>query len=788
MSFSDKSLKLLELDAVLNMLSEKAVSTGAKSMCVNLTPCSNADDVVKAQDETLAAISLSIVNGSPPFGGIKDIRASLDRAVLGGALNARELIEISSVLRNARLVKSYIADDKLSATSIDYLFNSLKTNKYLEEKISTSILSDDDISDCASSDLAEIRRKMRAASSKAREALYKIISSPSYAKALQESLITIRDDRYVVPVKSEYKGLIPGLIHDVSSTGATLFIEPMGVVKANNELRELVSKEKLEIEKILMLLSQECAEHKDDIVSDYFVLVKLDFIFAKAKLAFDMNCSRANISSHVSLVSARHPLLNKDIAVPINVELGNEFNTLVITGPNTGGKTVSLKTIGLLSAMNQCGLQIPVRDGSCLPIFSNFLADIGDEQSIEQNLSTFSAHMSNIVEIINECNEKSLVLFDELGAGTDPTEGAALAVSIIEFIRGKGALVVATTHYTELKVYATNEDGVLNASCEFDVDSLKPTYKLLMGVPGKSNAFAISKRMGLNDEIIFDAQNRVGYNSTRFESTIEKLEKTRLSLEKSNIEIEIKLNEINENNLKIEKIKKELETQLNKAEERARQEAEEIIINAKKIAEETFLELDQMRNRDYEEDVNAINTDRNNIRRNLNIAQDSITPVSISEYNIENYRNPVIGDFVKVRNIGLEAEVIECTTDGMLTLKSGAMIITAKNDEVIILNDSAKRVNSKKKTSSSAAIIKPAAKSEIDLRGLESLEAVLLAERFIDSAVMGKLNSVTIIHGKGTGALRNAIQSMLKKNKCVKSFRIGTYGEGESGVTIVELK
>ena len=560
MSFFEKSLTTLELPAVLGMLAEQAVGEAAKEAALTLGPATDPHEVSRRLTETSAAKTMMTVRGSPSFSGVKDVRSSLARADLGGALNTRELLDIARVLQAARLVRGYIADDSVGKTAIDSLFYALRANRFLEEKIFTSIPAPDEIADAASPELANIRRQMRAAAARARDALQKIISSPSYAKALQEPIITQRSDRYVVPVKADHKGAVPGLVHDISASGMTLFVEPMAAVKANNELRELAAKEKLEIERILAELSADCAEHRQDIDSDFDILTRLDLIFAKAKLSYKLNCQEASMEGRgVVLRHARHPLLDQAKAVPIDLELGDSFDTLVITGPNTGGKTVSLKTIGLLAAMHQCGLHIPAADGSNLPVFRHILADIGDEQSIEQSLSTFSAHMTNIVRILAECDENSLLLFDELGAGTDPTEGAALAIAIIEYARQKGAIIAATTHYAELKVYATNEPRVQNASCEFDVETLRPTYRLLVGIPGKSNAFAISKRLGLGEDIIEDARSRVSSDSATFETTIEKLELTRTLMEKERDEISRKLRETEENARKSAQIRKELE-------------------------------------------------------------------------------------------------------------------------------------------------------------------------------------------------------------------------------------
>ena len=791
MRFFEKSLTTLELPAVLEMLAAEAVGDTAKEQARALKPSTEPAEVRRRQEETTAAKTMMVVRGSPSFSGVKDMRPSLARADLGGALNTRELLDIARVLQCARLVRGYIADDTVGKTPIDHLFYALHANKFLEEKISTSISGEDEIADGASPELANIRRQMRAAAARARDSLQKIISSPGYAKALQEPIITMRQDRYVVPVKAEHKGAIPGLVHDISASGATLFIEPMAAVKANNELRELSAKEKIEIDRILAELSADCAEHRDDISADFEILVRLDLIFAKAKLSYKLNCqSAAGEAGGIVLRRARHPLLDQAKAVPISLELGDSFDTLVITGPNTGGKTVSIKTIGLLAAMNQCGLHIPADDGSNLPVFSHILADIGDEQSIEQNLSTFSAHMSNIVNIISECDDRSLILFDELGAGTDPTEGAALAVAIIEYCRRRGAVIAATTHYAELKVYATNEPGVQNASCEFDVETLRPTYHLLVGIPGKSNAFAISQRLGLGEDIIADARNRVSTESASFEATIEKLEQTRLLLERDRNEAAVKLREAQESAKKAAFLKAELEVRLDKADLKSRREAERIIQEARSTAEEVFRELDEMRKRANEqEEAQQINEARSQLRRKLNLSQEALQKELEPVAEEKTSSRPVkVGDTVQIKSMGMKATVLSISSDRVLSLRAGIMNVTAKEDEVLLL-EGVKAPGPKSVAKSSAAQLRSMSiEPQIDLRGMESVEAVLAAERYIDSAVMSRLKTVTIIHGKGTGALRAAVQQMLKRNKSVKSFRLGRFGEGEAGVTVVELK
>ena len=790
MSFYKKSHTTLELPAVLQMLSAEAVSDTAKELALELEPSADAYEVKHRLEETTAAKTMMTVRGDPGFSGVKDVRASLARADLGGALNTRELMDIARVLQCARLVRGYIADDSVGKTPIDSLFYALRANKFLEEKINTSIVGEDEIADSASPELTSIRRQMRAAAARARDALTKIISSPSYAKALQEPIITMRSDRYVVPVKADHKGAVPGLVHDISASGMTLFVEPMGAVKANNELRELNAREKIEIDRILAELSADCAEHKDDIESDFDLLVRLDLIFAKAKLSYKLNCGAATLEDKgIVLRRARHPLLDQAKAVPISLELGDSFDTLIITGPNTGGKTVSLKTIGLLAAMNQCGLHIPASDGSNLPVFSHILADIGDEQSIEQNLSTFSAHMTNIVSILKDCDDRSLLLFDELGAGTDPTEGAALAISIIEYARQKGAVIAATTHYAELKVYATNEPRVQNASCEFDVETLRPTYHLLVGIPGKSNAFAISRRLGLGEDIIEDAKNRVSTESASFEATIEKLEQTRMLLEKDRNEAAVKLRQAEENAKKAAFMKAELEVRLEKADIKARRDAERIIAEARAAADETFAELDEMRRHvNDEDDAQRINEARSELRRKLNEKQSALRPAAPEPAEDKKSARPVVpGDTVEIKSMGMKAEVVSVSPDRVLTLRAGIMNVTAKEDEVLLIEG--QKAKTKKTVAAASTQLRAAPVApEIDLRGMETVDGVIAAERYIDSAVMGKLKTVTIIHGKGTGALRAAIQQMLKRNKCVKSFRLGRYGEGETGVTVVELK
>lgn len=792
MDFYEKSLNILELPTVLEMLAAEAVTDGGREACFKLRPSADRLEVKNRLAETSAAKEMMVVRGSPSLSGIKDIRPSLSRADLGGSLNTIELLNIARVLQCARLVKGYTSDDKLGKSCIDHLFAALHANRFLEEKITGSIVGEDEIADSASSELANIRRKIRAAGARVRDCLQKIISSPSYAKVLQEPIITMRSDRFVVPVKAECKGAIPGLVHDISASGATLFIEPMAAVKANNELRELAAKEKTEIERILAELSADCAAHAEDIASDYSYLITLDGIFARAKLSYKLNGIEPELREKgVVLRRARHPLLPKDKAVPISLELGEDFDTLIITGPNTGGKTVTLKTIGLLNVMAQCGLHIPADDGSGVPVYRHVLADIGDEQSIEQNLSTFSAHMTNIVHILGECDADSLLLFDELGAGTDPTEGAALAIAVIEHARKLGADVAATTHYAELKVYATNENGIQNASCEFDVETLSPTYRLLVGVPGKSNAFAISERLGLSKDIIDDAKARIGVQNASFEATIEKLEQTRAILERDRAETAKKLREAEESAKKAAFLRAELSVRLEKADEKARRDAERIISDVRRTAEDTFAELDEMRRKmNEDEQAQEVNRARSELRRKLNESQSKVKakqPEKPAE-DKKSARDVRAGDTVEIKSMGVKAEVIDVNPDGTLNLRAGIMNVKLKPDDVYLIEGHAAKQKKQSVTLAGSTAARAAVSPEIDLRGMESIEAVNAAEQYIDSAVMGKLKTVTIIHGKGTGALRAAVQQMLKRNKAVKSYRLGRFGEGESGVTIVELK
>ena len=705
-------------------------------------------------------------------------------------LNTRELMDIAGVLRAARAVESYASGGDVNAGSIGYLFSSLRGNKFLEERISTSIIGENELSDAASPELADIRRAMRVAGDKVRQALQKIVSSPSYAKALQEPIITMKNGRYVVPVKSEYKNAVPGLTHDISASGATLFIEPMSAVKANNEIRELLAREEREIERILRELSAQAADFSDNIVLDYNVLVQLDLIFAKAKLSYKMNAVEPELVKDgyiIDLRKARHPLLKAGTAVPIDIGLGDGFDTLVITGPNTGGKTVSLKTLGLICLMAACGLHIPAGDGSRVPVFRKILSDIGDEQSIEQSLSTFSSHMTNIVGILHESGEGTMVLLDELGAGTDPAEGAALAVAVIEYLRTQGVRVAATTHYAELKIYAMSTKGVMNASCEFDVSTLKPTYRLLIGVPGKSNAFAISQRLGLPEDIIQDAQKRLDREDVEFETALSRLEEDRKLSEQRNAELEGILQKAKNDAAEAEKLRREAEKARADQTKNARHEAQRIIEDARRSVDQAFREIEELRRQAASEtDWQRFNEARSRLRGELNRADERAMPEHEERPQLEPARPAKAGDTVEILSLGTKAQVISVETDGTLQLQAGIMKVTAKQNEVrVIEGEKAKKTVIKSVT---VPISSDSAKSELDLRGMTTDEAVDTLERFIDTAQMRHIETVTIIHGKGTGALRQAVQQCLRRSHQVKSFRLGRFGEGESGVTIAQIK
>ena len=790
----EKSLRTLELPRVLQLLSGAAVSAEAKERALRVSPETEAEEVLRLLDQTDAARQMIGRRGAPSFSGVKPVGEALDRADRGGSLNTRELLRIADLLTAARRAKEYFNDEAAEKTAIDHLFLSLHGNRFLEDKIKRCIPDEDTIADAASPELADIRRHMRAAQAKSRQILQRIISSPSYAKVLQETIITQRDGRFVVPVKAEQKGNLPGLVHDISSSGATVFVEPMGVVQANNEYVELEAKEQNEIERILAELSAEAAAHREDIQWDYDTLVHLDLIFARGELSYKMDGVRPEIrrDGAIHLRKARHPLLDPKTAVPIDLELGEAFDTLVITGPNTGGKTVSLKTLGLLTLMTQCGLHIPAADRSAVAVYDRVLADIGDEQSIEQSLSTFSAHMTNIVGILKEADGKSLILFDELGAGTDPVEGAALAIAVIQHVRSAGAKIAATTHYAELKTFAMTTAGVENASCEFNVETLSPTYRLLIGIPGKSNAFAISRRLGLPEEVIEAAQTQMSGDSVRFEDVLTQLEAKRQALEKRDAESDRLFRQREEDARKAREFREQMERAKENARSRGEAEAKRILRDAKAAADQTFNDLAELRRRQAAADsAQNINDAQAAIRAGLHQAEDRLRLEKDRPEPIPKPSRPIQkGDLVEFPGVRQPAEVISVGRDGTLQLKAGVLKMKAKAEEVRLIEDD-ERAARKPKTpvrSGGTRTLRAAASRELDIRGMETLEAESVVEGFLSAAVMGKLETVTIIHGKGTGALRKAVHDILRRSKAVKSFRLGVYGEGESGVTVVTMK
>ena len=785
----EKSMQTLELPRVLDMLADQAVTEEGKDKARRLRPETDPVEVTALLAETTAAVEKMVLGGSPAFAGVRPVAGSLQRANMGGSLNTRELLDIAKVLAAARSAKEYGEGDAEKKTPIDVLFHALRPNRFLEDKITGSIVGDGELADSASPELASIRRHMRATESKVRDILQRIISS-SQAKYLQESIITQRSGRYVVPVKSEFKNEIPGLVHDLSGSGSTFFIEPMGVVKANNELRELQAKEEKEIDRILAELSAEAASFREDINLDYELLIRLDVIFARAKLSNKMHAMAPGLSTKgLNLRRARHPLLPPKTAVANDLSLGETFDTLVITGPNTGGKTVTLKTIGLLTLMAQCGLHIPAGDGSVIKVCKRVLADIGDEQSIAQSLSTFSSHMSNIVGILEETDDETLILLDELGGGTDPVEGAALASAIIDHARSLGAMVAATTHYAELKVYAMTTPGVENASCEFDVETLAPTYRLLVGIPGKSNAFAIARRLGISEEIIQDAAARVDAENVRFEDVLTKLDHQRQEMEKEQRQAAQLRREMEEASAKAQAYRDQLQKEKEKAEASAKTQARAILDDARRTADQVFQELGDMRKKaQKEQNWQKVNDQRAGLRHKLNEAEDKLgaRPQAAVPPMLRPAKK---GDTVTILKTGTQASVLSVNKDGVLQLQAGILRITAKQDEVRVVEGETQSQKAAKQyiRRTEHKLRSLGAKAEVDLRGMTTDEAELTLAQFLDRAMVSNLTQVTVIHGKGTGAVRKAVHAYLKRCKGVASFRLGRYGEGEDGVTIVEL-
>ncbi len=789
----NKHYDALELGSVLNMLAQEAASDDAKSKVAELVPAAEIGEAELLLSQTEDAFSLIARFGGPSFSGLKNVNNAVSRAAAGGELNTSELLSIAGTLRAVRSLYEWYGHCSSVGTKLDFFFDSITVNKYLEEKIFSSILSEDEIADRASDELYEIRRKMRAKSNSVREKLDSIIHSTHYQKFLQEPIVTQRSGRYVVPVKAEHRSDVPGLVHDMSSSGATVFIEPVSVVDANNEIKILESREREEIRRILFELSAEAGNFSESIKCSYESAVMLDLIFAKARLAYKMKASRPllNKNGYIDLKKARHPLLDPKKAVPVDISLGGEYDTLVITGPNTGGKTVSIKTIGLLTLMAMCGLLIPAADRSEISVFEKILVDVGDEQSIQQNLSTFSSHMVNIIEIMKETNENSLVLIDELGAGTDPVEGAALAVAIIEKLRSKGAKIAATTHYAELKAYALETPGVTNGSCEFDVETLRPTYRLLIGVPGRSNAFAISEHLGMDKSVIDEAKRLVGSENKSFESVLEKLEETRRELENEKEKAQRAVETADKMKRKAQSEKDRAAQLVNNELEKAKREAEKIISSAKRQSADFLLRLDQLKKEaDASNAAQTARKTRREIKNRLGEMEETVNPRRLADAWDEDYKLPrpvVPGDAVIIRSIG-EGEVLEVGKSNVL-VQSGMLKTRVKMSDLMLT-----KKKEPPKQSKPAVLYRTTSKtdsdisSEIDLRGKTVDEALHELTLFIDKCVLLNMHEIRIIHGKGTGALRAAVQQELRHHKNIADFRLGVYGEGESGVTIAHLK
>ena len=792
----EKSMKTLELQEVLTLLAAQAISPMAKEELLSLTPMRYVEDIKQKMTETDDALHLMLKRQTPAFAGLKDLTAPIKRAQMGGVLNPSELLNIARLLRTARQMKMY-SDGVERETSLDVFFRSLTANKYMEEKIDAAIISEDEISDSASTELLNIRRQMRATNNRVREVLHKIISGSNYSKYLQESIITMRADRYVVPVKAEFRGEVAGLVHDVSSSGATLFIEPVQVVEANNELKMLAGKEQKEIERILAELSAEVAGFSGNMLEDMKILTYLDCVFAKAKfaLAIDAVAPQLTTDGVIDLIRAKHPLLDKKKAVPIDIHIGRTYDTLVITGPNTGGKTVALKTLGLLTLMVQCGLHIPVNERSSVSVYGKIFADIGDEQSISQSLSTFSSHMVNIVGILDEVDDHSLVLFDELGAGTDPVEGAALAMSIIENVRRCGAKIAATTHYAELKTYALTTAGVENAACEFDVETLRPTYRLLIGIPGKSNAFAISKRLGLRDDIIEEAKSSLNSESVKFEDILNDLERQRQQMEKDLAEADRARRDAEEERRRARQSRESIQRDKDRILDKAREDARAMLDETRETTEIVYAELETMRKKAQQGafDENLYEA-KAAVGRGLNETEGKLSPNKKPKAAPKLKRPLKAGDTVELLSTGTRATVVEVNSKGdSFILQAGILKINAKPGDVRLIEEEKTNVAQVIKNQAPAVRVNVGSKTmnattEIDLRGMNGDEALIELSRFMDTAVMANIPVIRIIHGKGTGVLRSVIHTELRRDKRIKSFRLGQYGEGEHGVTVVEFR
>lgn len=789
----NKNHKTLELDLILEKLAAECSCDDAKDLARGLKPAGDMAEVEMLLQQTEDAFSLLARFGGPSFSGLKNVNNSLHRAAAGGSLNPKELLDIAYCLRALRTLDEWRNHSSGVKTSLDFFFEGITSNKYLETKILSCIVSEEEIADKASDTLFDIRKKIRSKENSIREKLDSLIHSSHYQQFLQEAIITQRNGRFVVPVKAECRGNVPGLVHDTSSTGATVFIEPVSVVDANNDIKVLQGKERDEIMRILYELSAESGDFAESIKHSYESAIRLNLIFAKAHLAYKMKATKPILNNEgiICLKKARHPLIDPKKVVATDIALGDEYDTLVITGPNTGGKTVSLKTLGLLTLMTMCGLLIPVADRSRVSVFNNILVDIGDEQSIAQSLSTFSSHMVNIIDIMKKADDKSLILIDELGAGTDPVEGAALAVSIIEALREKGAIIAATTHYAELKAYALDTPGVTNGCCEFDIETLRPTYKLLIGVPGRSNAFAILKHLGMTQDVIDNAKAIVGSDNRDFEAVLEKLEASRHALEE-----ERKIAE--EMTERARKIEEKAQSEMDKIEtlkarelDKAKREAQKLIDAAERKSSQFLLELDKLKKEQTSSNATEIaRKTRRAVKAQMGEMDDLINPNELADnwdYDYKLPRNPVPGDRIVIKGIG-EGEVLEFKNNNVF-VKSGLLKTRVKLSDIMILDKPKKKpVKTQHNVYRTSSRADADVKTEIDMRGETVDEALSELGLFIDRCVLNNIEEIRIIHGKGTGALRSAVTDYLKTHPNVSEYRLGRYGEGENGVTIAKLK
>ncbi len=795
----DKYLKTLELDKILDMLADLTSNEETRRMALEVRPDNDLERVHYECLKTSQAFSLSVQFGTPPFSNFKDISTVAARAASGAVISLRDLMDIAAMLRQIKALADWYSHCENVETELSYLFSRLQPNDWLLEKLERSIISDNEIADAASPELAAIRRKINRAGMQLRETLDKMIKNKTTQQYLQESNVTIRDGRFVLPVKSEYRGQVSGLVHDTSATGQTIFIEPMAIVEANNDIRILEGKEQEEIERIIRQLCRDCGDYAEILTENYKVCTELNLYFAKSNLAAKLNCSLPEITDDgkMHLKKARHPLIDKNKAVPVDISLGEDYQALIITGPNTGGKTVSLKTAGLLAAMTMCGLLIPCADGSRISVYDHILADIGDSQSIEQNLSTFSSHTNKVIEILGTADERSLVLLDELGSGTDPVEGAALAISIIRRLMENGAKIMVTTHYQELKVFAIDSSGVENASCEFDIETLRPTYRLIVGSPGKSNAFAISESLGMPSDIIRDAKSRVSEANTRLEEVIGKLEASRIELERQKEEISRLRAETAAHEEAIRREREEIEAAKADELEKARLRAMTIIEQTKAESNELIDELEKLRKEKDKKDFSAnVSGMKSKTKQSFNKMYDTANPVEKRDPN-EGYvlpRKLRRGDTVYVVDLQRKG-IISGDPDGsdfvfvqMGVMKTKMNISRLRLEEPQKVTVGSKPLRPNRKMNKIGVKAERRGKMELDIRGCACDDGVYQLDAFIDQAVMSNISTVTIIHGKGTGLLRQAVHKRLKSHPSVKSFRLGLFGEGEDGVTVAELK